>query len=84
MSFFRSHGDGHQYSLEQDNVNSNLYALEIDSGARADPLSISIVRDGESSNMTYSIKIDRRTVYDPYLECVPDNTDVTWGYRIAK
>jgi hypothetical protein len=73
-----AHGDGHDYFLEQDDSNSNLYRLQCDSGPKADPLSITIVRDGPSSTGTFSIKIDRRTVYDEELECVPDNTDWTW------
>eukprot|EP00970_Alexandrium_tamarense_P013363 scaffold3345_cov109-Alexandrium_tamarense.AAC.2 len=43
------HGDGHEFSLERvDRDNANLFDLECDGGMDADPLLISITRQGSN------------------------------------
>ena len=75
-----SHGDGHEFSLERvDRDNANLFDLECDGGMDADPLLISITRQGSNRD---GLTVDRRGGRYSGGDCQPNNRDKTWSSNL--
>jgi len=75
-----AHGDGHEFSLERvDRDNANLFDLECDGGMDADPLLISITRQGSNRD---GLTVDRRGGRYSGGDCQPNNRDKTWSSNL--